>query len=340
MAILVAAVTALSGGAVSVDIPGEWLPQVQGVVRARYEGRWDRETSWEQRFQVRNARVALHGHPGLKQLTYFVQVDLCDKGKFKFLDAYGQWDLPRHWAVRGGQFRVPFGVDVFRAPSSYLFSNRSFLAKQVANLRQVGARVGWYGSREVPLTIEAGVFNSKAPADQDVWQHQMDFAAKTIWKIGPGWVSGSFLSNCPAGVRMSLWDVAVGGKVSERLTLEAEWQHETYRHNTFRAVNGWNVFASYAFPLRRGLFDRLSVQGRYDGLTDHSNGIPDSEGELRLTDAARQRVTLGAMLSVDRTVAGHKVGADLRLDVEKYFYRGRCAAEAPTWLCAEMVLRF
>ena len=52
-------------------------------------------------------------------------------------------------------------------------------------------------------------------------------------------------------------------------------------------------------------------------MTDHSNGLADSEtGALKINDYARHRVTGVITLSLSKSFI-----ADLRLNFEKYFYK-------------------
>ena len=59
----------------------------------------------------------------------------------------------------------------------------------------------------------------------------------------------------------------------------------------------------------------ISLLGRYDMLTDHSNGTLDENGNMTLTDSKRHRATAGVTLSL-----GSKFQSDIRVNFEKYFY--------------------
>ena len=141
-----------------------YIPTFHGAIRPRWE--IDTRTG-DQRFQVRNARFSIEGKV-MPQIGYFVQLDLCDQGKIKILDAYGKFDLVKGLTLQAGQFRMPFGVEPFRAPANYYFANRSFMAKQVMNYRAVGAKLS-YTLPKTPLTLEAGAFNPANMADHNVW---------------------------------------------------------------------------------------------------------------------------------------------------------------------------
>lgn len=288
-------------------------PKVHGVMRTRWEGEFGEE-EFGQRFQVRNARVNIGGNV-LPPLSYFIQVDFCDRGKILFLDAWAQWNFSNRWKIRAGQFRVPYGTDCFRGPGAYYFANRSFVARNILNMREVGVRGGYYGSSKVPLTVEAGIFNSADRTNHEVWQRQMNYAVKASYRIGNVTVSPSFISYQPQRVRINL----AGGSVtwqSGRWIAEGEYARKHYTNNAHRPTDAWNVFTSYTLPLRDMMLDQLSFQGRFDGMTAHSNGIADSDGYLHSDNAARRRITAGISL-------GHSAGPVkglIRLNYEKFFY--------------------
>lgn len=308
------------------------IPKIHGVFRGRYEGEWP---DYRQRFQVRNARVSLEGKI-LKDLDYYFRVDLCDRGSMKFLDAWARWKFAKQFAVKAGRFRVPFAVDAFRGPGSYVFANRSFLGKDMANLRQVGVQLGYY-STAIPLTLEGGVFNSSTSSDQDVWQKDLDYAAKASYRIGNVNLSASFLSMKPKGVRMNIVDGAVSWKVAN-LLVEGEYQHLDYCGDAYKDVNAWLAFASYGIPVNWHPFNLWSFHGRFDVMTDHSTGTPDADGFLVTNDPSRRRMTLGSSLACNIS----KVKAEIILDYEKYFYdKGVVAPEGRNdKIVAELVLKF
>ena len=97
------------------------IPTVRATVRARFEASTVESLY---RFQVRNARVSIGGKI-IPQIEYFVNTDFCDRGKIKFLDAWARAYITGGLDLRGGQFRMPFGVDIHRGPDNYYFSNRS-----------------------------------------------------------------------------------------------------------------------------------------------------------------------------------------------------------------------
>lgn len=326
------------------NVKFDYTPQVHGVIRARWEGEMPFYGDFVQRFMVRNARFSMAGKVA-PSIDYFLQIDACDKGKMKFLDAWGRWEFAPKFQIRAGQFRVPYGVDCFKSPINYYFSNRSFLGKVMLNMRAVGAQFSWAGTEQVPVTVEAGAFNSKSISDHDVWQNTnaMNYAAKATWRMAKAWtVTGGWNSILPHKTRINMADACINF-TSGRWVAEAEYEYKHYEHNLYDAGHGWNVYGVYTLPLQGDRctyfpFHTLSFQARFDGMTNHSSGVEDANGNLRTDDVARNRVTLGTTLGYIRK----PVKAEIRFDYEKYFYeRGAHPAQGyDDKICAEFIVRF
>lgn len=288
-----------------------YIPQVHGALRARFEADTERGGH---RFQVRNARVSIAGQVA-RSIDYFIQSDFCDQGKFKFLDAWMRFGIVRGLSVQAGQFRMPFGVDCFRAPNNYIFSNRSFIGKQMCNVRAVGVK-GGYSFAGVPLSVEGGLFNPTPIGDHMVWNDSFAYSFKASLGIHNVKLSTGFQSVIPDGVRANLVDGCVSWQ-SGRWLVEGEYMYKHYSDNMHKACHGYNVYADYRMPVKLGVFNRLSLQGRFDGMTDHSSAKRDAEGSLVTDDPARNRITLGTTISYVRTKT---MCVDLRVNYEKYFY--------------------
>ena len=312
----------------------DYKPRIHGVLRTRWEGEFGNGVV--QRFQVRNARLSVGGNV-LPDLSYFIQIDGCDRGKMKILDAYARWGFAGSWRVQAGQFRVPYSVDCFRGPGAYYFANRSFMAKHMLNMRAVGAKIGYYGTSSLPLTLEGGIFNATAMGDHDTWQRDMNYAAKATYRIGNTTFAVSYISAEPDSVRMNLVDGAITWQ-ADRWIVEGEYQNKHYTNNRHSPSHGWNIFASYAIPLTNPTFNRLSFQARYDGMTDHSTGKRNENGNLITDNPTRQRMTLGTTLAFVKK----PLKAAIRLNYEKYFYSNGLTApkgEADK-IVAELVVKF
>ena len=324
-------ITSLGLGATEAE-PVNRMPNFHGALRARYEMATE---GGEQRFQMRNARLTIDGKLSTA-IDWFVQADLCDRGTMKILDAWGRLEVAPGIRLQAGQFRLPFGTDCFKGPGNYLFANRSFIGKQMCNVRGVGAKASWSWRM---LTAEAGAFNPTSITDQIRWTKTLAYSGKVVVCPGAGvTLAAGAQTLVPDSVRINLLGASAGWSWNN-LTLEAEYMNKHYVNNRHRAAHAWNFFADYGFPLKAGIFNRASVQARYDGMTAHSDGRRDKDGLLVTNDPARNRITVGGTL----TYAWRTLHCDLRVDYEKYFYHH--GVKAPSLdnadkVCAELVIRF
>ena len=288
----------------------EWLPKISGTLRAKGEYQ---TRDKEGRFEVRNARVAFDGNV-TPIVIYRAEVDLSDEGRIRMLDAYAGVLPVKGLTLRIGQMRVPFSIDAHRSPHKQYFANRSFIAKQVGDVRDVGLCAS-YTLPKTPLTIEGGLFNGSGLTDQkDYWTKNLNFSAKVQWKpVKMLTLQGSVQKISPTGGTVMLYDGGVSFN-NAGVFLEAEYLRKHYKNNAYHAVNALNTMAAYTLPLRR-VFDHLRFLTRFDMMDDHSSGVLNDEGVLQTDDAARKRLTAGITLGFAKRLA-----AELRLNYEKYFY--------------------
>ena len=290
-----------------------YIPEIHGTVRAKYE--YEPQIS-AGRFEVRNARVSVDGKI-LPVISYKAEIDLSDEGKIKMLDAYVRFTPEKVTAnVTMGQMRVPFTIDAHRSPHQQYFANRSFIAKQVGNVRDVGLAGMYRFGGEVPLTIEGGIFNGSGLTNQkDYWTKCYNFSAKATASFFRRLVVQASAQRIrPEDVNIMMWDVGAYYH-DHRWHIEAEYLRKNYSHGAFPAVNAVDAFVCRRFPLKRYL-SGISALGRYDYMSDHSDGTKDEDGLLSVNDPGRHRLTLGATLHF----GGKKIYADLRVNYEKYFY--------------------
>lgn len=290
----------------------DYLPKVSGTILGKMEYQTNEK---ESRFEVRTARVALDGFV-TPIVNYKAEIDLSDEGQIKMLDAYAGVLPTKGVALRIGQMRVPFSIDAHRSPHKQYFANRSFIAKQVGNVRDVGV-YGSYTFEKVPLVIEAGAFNGSGLTNQkNYWTKEFNFSAKAQYFLPCGLtLEASVQKISPNGIHTYLYDGGVTFH-RDRWTLEAEYLRKHYQNKAFNNVNAWDAFVCYDLPLKKA-FSKVSFLARYDMMNNHSDGTLTDEGKLKLTDARRQRVTGGVTLSM---AMSKKVLADIRLNYEKYFY--------------------
>ncbi len=290
--------------------PFSYVPTIHGTFRGKYELEPER---MENRFQVRNARLSVAGSAA-PVVDYMVEADFCDRGKFAMTDAWARVSIAGNYAVQAGQMRIPFSIDATRQPRELVFANRSFIGKQVGNVRGVGVK----GTVKVPSTgviLEAGVFNTTSISDHQVWLKRMAYAGKINYTLDNVRFEFGLESVVPDSVRINLLDGSVSWS-SDRWLVEGEYICKRYTGDSYKTCHAYNVMANYGMPVKWGVFNLLSFQGRLDGMTDHSDGTRDESGRLFTTEQARNRVSLGTTISYVHP----KVRTDLRLNYENYIY--------------------
>lgn len=230
-----AAVAQAQDGGLSPSGKPDRTPRLGGTIRAKAEYQ-TRER--EARFQVRNARVDVTGSV-VDGVAYKAEIDFSDEGTVKMRDAYVEvrpfrlarrgTAQARSLALRLGQMRVPFSIDAHRSPWAQYFANRSFPAKQVGDVRDVGLTVAWQWPGK-PLMVEVGAFNGSGLTDQkDYWTRSLDFSAKAQVPLPCGLtLQASVQKVSPTGGTVLLYD---GGATLRRgrWTAEAEYQRSTTR---------------------------------------------------------------------------------------------------------------
>ena len=294
-------------------------PKIHGTIRGKYEYQTE---EGEGRFQVRNARVSIEGNV-TKVVSYKAEIDLSDEGQIKMLDAYTRLKPVRGLDFTIGQMRLPFTIDAHRSPHLQYFANRSFIAKQVGNVRDVGATLGYSFNVGFPIKLEAGMFNGSGLTDQkDFWTNNINFSAKAQFFLPRGFnITLSTQKIKPDNVGIMMYDAGAYYH-AHGWHVEAEYLYKHYSDNAFDAVHSVDAFVSYDIPLRKCFFKKISPLVRYDYMSDHSDGMryvdgeEDTSGSLVINDYQRSRLTGGVTLSLDLPFI-----SDIRLNYEKYFYR-------------------
>ncbi len=294
-----------------------YLPEIHGTIRAKYEYQPQISAG---RFEVRNARFCLEGRI-LPFVSYKAEIDLSDEGSIKMLDAYGRYSAMKNGCFTIGQMRVPFTIDAHRSPHQQYFANRSFIAKQVGNIRDVGATILYSWNIPFPITIEGGLFNGSGLTNQkDYWSKRVNYSVKAqLTPFKNVCVELSSQAIELGQIPVNMYDGGINFKIGG-LFVEGEFLYKHYSKNAFQNVKAFDGFACYDIPLRKSVFKKISLLARYDMMTDHSNGTTDDNGVLKLTDSERQRVTAGITLSLHKPFI-----SDIRINYEKYFYKSGAA---------------
>ena len=245
------------------------------------------------------------------------------------LDAYTRIKPFTGFMFTIGQERVPFTIDAHRSPDKQYFANRSFIAKQVGNVRDVGAEVAYRFHAGIPINIRAGIFNGSGLTNQkDFWTNNINYSAKAEFFIPGGFnVTLSAQKIKPDNVGIYMYDA---GAYYHRKGwhIEGEYLYKTYADNAFKDVHAVDAFMSYDIPVESKMLQKVSPLLRYDFMTDHSDGkryldgSADKSGSLIINDYQRHRITGGVTLSLNKPFI-----SDIRINYEKYFYRDNSLAK-------------
>lgn len=329
----------------------KYTPKVSGILRGKYEYQPDMDAS---RFEVRNARVSFSGALPLKS-EYKLEVDLCDESQIKMKDAWVRVNPWKTLRVSLGQQRMPFSIDAHRNPSAQYFANRSFIAKQVGDMRDVGMQVGYTfnssadGNRPV-VVLDAGMFNgSNLDNQKSAWNSDFCYSARLQWYPVKSLAIVPSIQHTAIANREAHYTSVDFGAYYENgpLHLEAEYLHKSYMQSAFSDCNAVNAMAIYKMPIKkdRSFIQSVSYLTRYDYMDDHSNGkdgfVKNDDGtvsnRLAVTDYMRHRMTLGLTFAVRNPY----FPTDLRLNYEKYWYpHGGAKESEQDKLVAEIMIKF
>ncbi|MCX4265064.1 MAG: porin [Muribaculaceae bacterium] len=298
----------------------KYVPTFNGTFRTFY--RLSTATG-ESRFEVANARLVAGGYV-LPKVDYRIQVDFCDNGKIKILDAYARVRPTTGLALMAGQMRVPLSVEATRDPSLYYFADAS-LTNKFGNLRSVGVKAG-YTIPQLPLYFEGGVFNASDMSDHKQWNSALTYSIKANYTTASGIrPEVGFMSRVPggsgAGVRVNMLNASLSWKYAG-LFVEGEYIYRHYTGNTYADAHAWDFFVNYDFNVKWPLANVVSLQARFDGITDASNGLYGKNGTLGTDIDGCRRITAG----ITATKIINKTWTSFRINFEQYFY-GHSAAK-------------
>ncbi len=331
----------------------DYAPKIHGILRGKYEYQPEMEAS---RFEVRNARLSAEGTLPMRA-AYKLEVDLCDESAMKMKDAWVRLLPWKSLRLTFGQQRMPFSIDAHRNPSAQYFANRSFIAKQVGDMRDVGFQMGYdfYTSGENKrkvVSVDAGVFNgSNLDNQKTAWFSGPSYSARIQYFPVKEWAIVPSIQHQKIAERKAAYTSLDFGSYFEKngWHIEAEYLHKSYQHGMFADCNAVDAMVIYKQALKqeKAYFNGVSYLLRYDFMNDHSDGkkgILSSEElgvrseELKLTDYERHRLTAGLTFHIDNKY----FPTDLRLNYEKYWYpNGGVAKESEQdKIVCELMIRF
>ncbi|MCM1066285.1 MAG: OprO/OprP family phosphate-selective porin [Muribaculaceae bacterium] len=316
--VLFAAAADTKDGAESTSDLKKYIPEVHGNVRAFFE---QSTVTGDSRFFVQHARVTAAGY-ATDWLDYFAQVDLCASGTLKILDVYATVKPVSGLKLMFGQSKAPFSTETARAPYTYLFANTAATFTP-GNIRSVGLRVS-YKLPKAPVTFEGGIYNNSDMSNHNTWNASLLYSLRASATFACGLrPSLGFMSRRPQGqlgVRVNQYDATLGWKHG-RFFAEAEYLYRMYTGRAHKPTQAFSLVLDYGFRLKARMADKISVQGRFDGMGDYSNGIKGADGTLSNTSESFRRVTLGVTAS--RKIS--RVECNFLINFEQYFYGHGCA---------------
>ena len=323
----------------------ECMPKIHGILRGKYEYQPEMGKS---RFEVRNARLSASGRLA-RSSEYKLEIDLCDESAIKMKDAWVRLTPWKTLRLTMGQQRMSFSIDAHRNPSAQYFANRSFIAKQVGDMRDVGFQLGYdflSSSGKVPLTLEAGIFNgSNLDNQKDAWFTTPGYTARLLIRPDSRFTIVPSIQHQHIAERKASYTSLDFGAFYENhgWHVEAEYLHKRYASHAFDDCNAVDVMIIKKLRLcsARSYIESISWLGRYDWMQDHSSGKQgfESSNVLRLvkTDAERHRMTLGTTFSL----RNNAIPTDIRLNYEKYWYpHGGAKESEQDKLVVELMMKF
>lgn len=316
---------------------------IHGILRGKYEYEHSLDAS---RFEVRNARLSVDGVLSLKS-SYKLEVDLCDESQIKMKDAWVRVNPWKTFRATIGQQRMPFSIDAHRNPSAQYFANRSFIAKQVGDMRDVGFQLGYDFMNAIGrkvLSVDVGLFNgSNLDNQKTAWFSSPCYSARVqYYPIKRLAVMPSIQHQQIADRQASYTSIDFGAYYEFfGFHIEAEFLRKLYAHDAFNNCNAIDAMTMYKMPIKKGYLNGISYLLRYDYMDNHSDGKKGfviGTTRLQQSDAERHRLTAGLTFHV----ANKYFPTDIRLNYEKYWYPhgGTPKESEQDKLVAELMIRF
>ena len=313
-----------------------YYPSIDGTIRGKYE--YFTELN-EHRFQVRNARFSLRGK--VTPITWYkAEIDLSDEGRTRMLDAFVQFKPEKWWSFTIGQQKVPFSTDNLRSPHNFWFANRSFIGKQLVNLRDVGASVNVLNQKYLPFDFTLGVFNGLGLYTQDKTLNlkEMSYAGRIVFYPLKGIeLQLNALTIHPGWVRMNYYSPGLMYKFSN-FTFEAEYLYKTYNSDIkldFDVTHSWLFQANYdIYTPKLKNVKKITPLVRFDDMMKNMRyEVQNSSSIITKIEEERKRLTAGLTFSFAKPFVN-----EIRLNYERYFWPDGKATDSK--LVAEFVAHF
>jgi hypothetical protein len=314
----------------------EYIPEIDGTIRGKYEYFTEID---EHRFQIRNARFSVRGNIS-PIAAYKAEIDLSDEGRTRMLDAFVKLKMVDWLSFTIGQQKVPFSTDNLRSPHQLFFANRSFMGKQLTNLRDVGVSFNFINEKAVPFDMTLGIYNGLGLYTQDktLKLNELSYAARV--ELFPGKpIQLSLNANTinPDSIRMTYYNAGISAEYLQ-FHFETEYIIKTYGENNLlnsKYTTGYLLMAKYDIKtLKSEHITKISPVLRYEGMTRNLKyEVQNSTSIVPKMDEASSRVTGGLIISLNKPFVN-----DIRLNYERYFWND--GSNANSKFVAEFVVKF
>lgn len=281
----------------------KWIPNVNGVIRAKFEYN---TSIGKGRFDVRNARFGMKNTIG-KYFGYKFEIDFCDEGKIKMLDAYVSYIPVKNLAFTIGQMKATFSTEYMLSPADFEFSNRPFIDKRICkDLRDIGFRVGYKYEGKLPFEVFGTLMNGNGFNNPE-WTSRFAYGARAV--VGP-FKGFSLQLNYYAGI--------ISDFPTEMQDYGLRYEHKNFVINTEYAQktitdttgsytqNSLFVYSLYRIYFKKGMLRDLVPAVRYDFFSQN----------MKSGNIEPQRLTFGLTLGFDKVNF-----ANIRFNYEKYLYK-------------------
>jgi hypothetical protein len=313
-----------------------YYPSIDGTIRGKYE--YFSELN-QHRFQVRNARFSLRGK--VTPITWYkAEIDLSDEGRTRMLDAFVQFKPEKWWSFSIGQQKVPFSTDNLRSPHNFWFANRSFIGKQLTNLRDVGVSFNIINKKFLPIDFTLGVYNGMGLYTQDktLDLNELSYAGRIVFQpFSSLQLQLNALTIHPCQIRMNYYSPGLMFNFSN-FTFEMEYLYKTYKSVSkldFNETQSWLIQANYdIYTPKFKYVKKVTPLLRYDDMKKNMRyDVQSSSSIIVKTDEARKRLTGGITLSFAKPFVN-----EIRLNYERYYWPDGKATDSK--LVAEFMVHF
>ncbi|MDR0418808.1 MAG: hypothetical protein LBH34_01170 [Prevotellaceae bacterium] len=278
-------------------------------------------------FEVKNARFNMRGKLS-KDLSYRMQVEYSNAGKFNVLDLNATYNL-KSFRIRFGQQLHGFSTEMGLAPVDDKFSNRSFMTNFITSytevdgngilqIKSIGARdVGalfTYYLQTVPAYIQAGVFNGSG-LNSPTWKNNVNVAVRL--EIGQNQGLKGALSyyggKAPSSQEIQMWNAELR-YITKTFRVEGELAQRYLSDSITHRLS--TVFVQTYYKLELNPQKRIKYimpTLRWD-MGENVNLYNAAENIINFLNI--NRVTVGVNFGL---ISSPKFLAEARLNYEKFF---------------------